>query len=304
MPRRATTGAPGAPLGQGRDAARVLRRVIMAAAAIGGRLTPGTVERLAAIGGTLEWAARPRKRRILAENLGHVLSLPPGDPAVRRAVRAEIVSEARRSADFLWSVAHPDEVAATTRVEGDEHLRAALAGGTGAIVAGPHVGGWEVVTPLAAGVGAEVTALVEDDWLAWAVAGIRARAGLRLVPASAPPFELASALRRGGVVAVLADIARPEMRSFEVTLVGDRIRLPAGPAALSRITAAPIVPVAVLPIAMRAWRLVFGEPIPPPPRRGGVAGEIEATQRMADAWSGVLLEHPTAWAAVDPLPWA
>jgi lauroyl/myristoyl acyltransferase len=160
-----------------------------------------------------------------------------------------------------------------------------------------------VVTPLAAGMGTEVTALVEDDWLAWAVAGIRARAGLRLVPASTPPFELASALRRGGVVAVLADIARPEMRTFEVTLAGHRIRLPAGPAALSRITAAPIVPVAVLPIATRAWRIVLAEPIPPPPRRGGIAGEIEATQRMADAWTLVLLEYPTAWAAVDPLPW-
>lgn len=303
MPRRADTGAPGPPLGQGRDAARVLRRVIMASAAVGGRLSPATAARLAAIGGTLEWAARPRKRRILGENLGHVLSLPPAHPAVRRAVRAEIVSEARRSADFLWSVAHPDRVSAMTRVEGGRHLRAALAGGRGSIVAGPHVGGWEVVTPLAADVGAEVTALVEDDWLAWAVAGVRARAGLRLVPASTPPFELASALRRGGVVAVLADIAQPGMRSVEVTLVGDPIRLPAGPAALARIARAPIVPVAVLPIAMRSWRLVFGEPIAPPPRRGGSAGETEATQRLADAWSAVLLEHPTAWAAVDPLPW-
>jgi lauroyl/myristoyl acyltransferase len=298
-----TASAAGAPLGQGHDAARVLRLVILASAAVGGRLPAPLTARLATIGGTLEWAARPRKRRVLAENLGHVLSLPPRDPRVRRAVRAEVISEAQRSADFLWSVAFPECVAEATRIEGLDGLRDALGAGRGAILAGLHIGGWEVVTPLAATLGVQITALVEDDWLAWAVAGIRTRAGLRLVSLGAPPFALASTLRRGGIVAVLADIAKPGMRSVEVTLVGDRIRLPAGPAALARITGAPLVPVAVLPIATRAWRLVLGSPIAAPERSSGAAGELEATQRLADAWTGVLREHPTRWAAVDPLPW-
>jgi phosphatidylinositol dimannoside acyltransferase len=290
-------------LGQGKDAARMLRAAITVSAAVGGRLPPGIVARLAAAGGTIEWAVRPRKRAILATNLAHALSLPPEDPRVRRAVRAEVAAEARRSADFLWSVAHPERVAAATRIEGLDGLTAALDGGRGAILAGPHVGGWEVVTPLAATVGVEITALVEDDWLAWAVAGIRSRAGLRLVPTSVPPVRLARALREGGVVAVLADLAKPGMRAVEVSLVGDPVLLPAGPAALARITGAPMIPVAVLPIASRAWRLVLGRPIAAPPRSSGRGGERRAVQALADAWSEVLRRHPTEWAAVDPMPW-
>jgi len=291
------------PFGRGHDAARVLRGVIRAAAAVGGRLPAPVAARLAVIGGTLEWAARPRKRRILAENLAHALGLPAGDPRVRRAVREEVVWEARRSADFLWSVAFPDQVAAATRVEGRESLRRALAGGRGAILAGPHAGGWEVVTPLVAEVGVDVTALVEDDWLAWAVAGIRARAGLRLVSVAAPPYELVAALRRGEMVVVLADQPKPWMRTLEVTLFGDPVALPSGPATLARLTGAPLVPVVVLPIAARAWRVVLGEPIEAPQRRSGAAGERAATQRLADAWTAALAAEPAVWAAVDPMPW-
>jgi phosphatidylinositol dimannoside acyltransferase len=291
------------PFGRGPHAARVLRGVIRASAWAGGRLPVEVVARLAAAGGTLEWAARPRKRRILAANLAHALGLPAHDPRVHRAVREEVVWEARRSADFLWSVAFPDRVAAATRVEGADGLERALAGGRGAILAGPHAGGWEVVTPLAARAGVEVTALVEDDWLAWAVAGIRAGAGLRLVPVGTPPHELVSALRRGGIVAVLADQPKPWMRTVEVALFGDRVALPSGPATLARLTGAPLVPFAVLPIAPRAWRVVLGRPLDPPPRAAGGQGDRQLTQALADVWTDVLAAHPTLWAAVDPMPW-
>lgn len=291
------------PLGRGHDAARVLRGVIRAAAAVGGRLPAPLAARLAVAGGTLEWAARPRKRRILAENLGHALGLPAADPRVRRAVRAEVVWEARRSADFLWSVAFPDRVAAMTRVEGLGGLRRVLAAGRGAVLAGPHAGGWEVVTPIAADAGRDITALVEDDWLAWAVAGIRARAGLRLVPVTTPPHELVAALRRGGLVCVLADQPKPWMRTVEVTLFGDPVGLPSGPATLARLTGAALVPICVLPIAPRSWRVVLGEPIQAPPRRSGVEGDRQLTQALADVWTDVLAADPTVWAAVDPMPW-
>ena len=294
---------PRPPFGRGHDAARVLRAVIRASAWAGGRLPAPVAARLAVVGGTLEWAARPRKRRILAANLAHALRLPADDPRVRRAVREELVWEARRSADFLWSVAFPERAAAATRVEGQGGLERVLTAGRGAILAGPHAGGWEVVTPLAARAGVEVTALVEDDWLAWAVAGIRAHAGLRLVPVGTPPHELVSALRRGGLVAVLADQPKPWMRTVEVALFGDPVELPSGAATLARLTGAALIPLVVLPIAPRAWRVVLGEPIDPPRRRAGVEGDRQLTQALADVWTDVLAAHPTLWAAVDPMPW-
>jgi KDO2-lipid IV(A) lauroyltransferase len=278
--------------------------VIAGAAAVGGRLPPRASERCAAVGGTLEWAARPRKRRVLAANLARALGPGASPAAVRAAVRAELVNEARRSADFLWSVAHPARAAAATRIDGEERLRAALARGRGAILAGPHVGGWEVVVPFAARVpDLPLTALVEDDWLAWAVAGIRSRGGLDVVPVTETPLRARATLARGGVVVMLSDFLGPGMRTAEVTLLGERIRLPAGPAALARLTGAALFPFAALPIQTRGWRVWIGDAIAPPPRASGRAGEAAALQELADAWTPLLRRHPTQWAAVEELGW-
>ena len=137
-----------------------------------------------------EWAACPGKRRVLAANLAHALDAEPDAPIGRRAVRCEIVNEARRSADFLWSVAHPEDVLRGCRVEGMERLTEVLGRGRGALLVAPHLGGWEVVLPLIGPLaGVEVAALVEDDWVAPAVARDRRRAQLQLIPCP---------LRRGG----------------------------------------------------------------------------------------------------------
>lgn len=284
--------------------AMALRTTIAAAAAVGGRLSPATAGRLAVIGGTLEWALRPRKRRILAANLAHVKGYDQRHPWVRRAVREEMRNEARRSADFLWSVAFPEQVAGACRIEGREHLERAMGAGHGAILAAPHLGDWEVVVPAVALLeGVEVTAIVDDDWIAHAVAGIRRRAGVRIAPISGPPFAAARALRAGGVVAVLPDIVKPGVPTVDVRLLDGHIRLPAGTAGLARIARAPIVPVAVLPLDQRAWLVRMEPPIPAPARHSGEAGERAAMQGLADRWSVLLREHPTHWAAVDPLPW-
>jgi lauroyl/myristoyl acyltransferase len=278
--------------------------VIAAAGFAGGRLPPDISARLAVAGGTLEWAARPRKREVLAENLAHALGGSATPSAVRAAVREEIVNEARRSADFLWSVAYPERAARATRIDGERRVRAALAAGRGAVLAGPHVGGWEVIVPFAAQLrDLSVTALVEDDWPAWAVADIRRRGGLDPVPVSESPLRALSALRRGGAVVMLSDFLNPGMRTAEVTLLGKPIRLPSGPAALARMAGAPLFPFAALPLDVRAWRMWIGEPIPPPPRRSGRAGEAAAMQVLADAWSDLLRRHATQSAAVEPLGW-
>ena len=95
---------PDAPFGRGAVAAHVLRVAVAAASAGGASLPSGAAHRLARIGGTIEWAVRPAKRRTLAENLSRAVGRPIEDREVRRLVRREIVNEARRSADFLWAI--------------------------------------------------------------------------------------------------------------------------------------------------------------------------------------------------------
>lgn len=284
----------------------MLERVIAAASAAGARLPPRTAHRLAVAGGVLEWAARPGKRRTLAENLGHAVGLDASDPRVRALVRREIVNEAHRSADLLWSIGRPEELLERVRIEGREGLDRALAEGRGVILAGPHIGGWEVVVPVPAReLDVPVTILVNDDWLAWAVDGIRRRAGLEVEYVSDGPRPLVRRLRRGEVILMLADIVPdPGVRTMAVRFLDGVAWLPAGPAALARMADAAIVPLAVLPLDQRAWRIELGEPIRA--RRsadGAAAADGDTLQRLADAWSEVIRRHPEWWAAVYPLAW-
>jgi lauroyl/myristoyl acyltransferase len=295
---------PGAPFGRGPMAARVLARVIAAASAAGARLDPATSHRLAAVGGTLEWAARPGKRRVLRENLAHFLGLAEDDPALDRLVREEIRNEARRSADLLWAIARPQELIANTRLDGRERLDAVFAQGRGVVIAGPHVGGWEVAVPVPAAVlPVPASALVTDDWLAWAVDRIRRRVRLGVVYTGEGPLEVARRLRRGEALIMFSDIAPPGVATAPVRLGAGVVELPLGPATLARLGGAPIVPMAVLPMGPRAWRVELGAAIEPAPRQAGQAGDAEVLQRLADAWSAVIRRHPEQWAAVYPLRW-
>lgn len=295
---------PHAPFGKGPLAARVLRGAIVAASAVVSRLPARALPPLTSVGGTLEWALRPAKRRRLAENLCHALGLQSDHAEVRRLVRREVRNEARRSADFLWAIARPDELLATTEVVGREHVDAALARGRGVVLVTLHVGGWEVATALPrAVVRVPTTAVVTDDWLAWAVEPLRVRAGLGILYDSEPATTALRLLRRGEALVVFGDYAKPWMRTYAVRLLDAVAELPAGAAALARLASAPIVPFAVLPRAPRRWRVEIEPPLEPPARDGGEEAEREVMQLLADRWSAMLRAHAEHWAAVYPMTW-
>ena len=295
---------PEAPFGRGPLAARVLRGAILGASAVVSRLPTGAVPALTAVGGTAEWALRPAKRRRLADNLSHALGLAPDHPQVKALVRREVRNEALRSADFLWAIAKPDELLASTYVDGAEHIEDALARGRGVLLVSTHVGGWEVATALPREVvRVPTTAMVTDDWLAWAVEGLRVRAGLGITYDSEPAATAIRLLRNGEALLVLGDYAKGWMRTYPVRLLDAVAELPAGPATLSRLTGSPIVPFTVVPEAPRRW-LVEIEPLLEPPERGaGREGERALLQALADRWSRTLRAHVEHWAAVYPMTW-
>lgn len=295
---------PDAPFGRGPMAARVLGRVIDGASAAGGFLPAGVAHGVAPVGATLEWAVRPAKRRVLAENLGHALGLPPRHPEVRRLVRREVVNEAHRSADVLWALSRPHELRATTTIEGAGHIHAALSQGHGVILSSLHVGGWEVATAIPAiVVPVPTTAIVEDDWLAWAIDRHRAAAGLGRIYASEPAQRAAAVLRRGHALLMLGETSGRAARTHRVRFLDSEADLPAGTVALSRLCGSPIVPFAVLPVGRRRWRIVIEPAVAAPARPHGTDGERRLLQELADRWSATVRAHPEQWAAVYPIRW-
>lgn len=295
---------PDAPFGRGPFAARVLRAALRTASAGGSRLPVSVAHRLAMAGGTVEWAVRPAKRRQLASNLCHALGLRADDPAVKRLVRREVLNEARRSADLLWALGRRDELLATTEVVGEEHIVTALERGRGILLVSPHLGGWEVATAVPAKiVPVPTTAIVTDDWIAWAVTELRIDAGLGVLYDTDPISKAANLLRSGQAVLVLGEYAKEGMRAYPVRLLDGIAEIAAGPVTLARLCGSPIVPFTVLPAAARRWRVEIEPPLEPPSRNGGVEAEKAVLQQLVDRWTVTLRTYPEHWAAVYPLTW-
>jgi lauroyl/myristoyl acyltransferase len=305
--RLAPDGAPrpDAPFARGPMAARVLAKVIDGAVWAGSRVPSGLAHTLATVGGHGEWAVRSGKRRGLAVNIAHALGARPDDPAVRRTVRREIVNEAHRSADLLWALGRPQEFLSSVELNGIEYAKAAAAGGSGVIVAGIHLGGWEVATAVPrAELPVPTTVIVADDWLAWAIAHMRVTAGLRVLYRTAPAIRAARLLQAGEALLVLGDDGwGSEPRTYPVRFLDSTADLPAGVVTLARLCQAPIVGFAVLPTDRRRWRVVVDQAIGPPGRSGGAEEEQKVLQILADRWSELIRAHPDQWAAAYRVRW-
>ncbi len=129
-----------------------------------------------------------------------------------------------------------------------ENVVPALERGTGAILALPHLGGWEWAGRWLADQGHPVTAVVEQidppelfDWFK----KLRADLGMNIV-ALGPSAgrEVLGALKRNEVVCLLSD-RDIQRNGVEVEFFGERTTLPAGPATLGLRTGAPVLPAAV-----------------------------------------------------------
>lgn len=285
----------------GRRAGAALALVIRAATWAGARVPAWVAHGLARVGGNLEWAVRPTKRQQLAVNLGHALGADPRSRVVRRAVRREIVNEARRSADLLWALGRPGEFLATTTVTGMAPVQALLADGSGAVLVGTHLGGWEVATSVpAAHLSQPTHVIVADDWLAWGIEHARVAAGLHILPAAGAALESVRILRRGECVLMLGDDGSFSDRTYRVRLFDTDAELPAGPVTLARLGCAPIVGFTVLPLGPRRWHLHVEAPIAPPATR---ADEADVLQQLADRWSATISAAPDHWAASFPIRW-
>ena len=271
----------------------------------GGRAPVRVAHALATFGGHAEWALRPGKRHGLAQNLAHTLGSEPGAPDVRGLVRREIVNEAHRSADLLWALGRPEDLLASLELVGIEHAQQAAAGGQGLIIAGLHLGGWEIATAVPRAVlTVPTTVIVADDWLAWAIEHMRATAGLRVMYRTAPTIRAARRLRAGEALLVLADDGwGAEPRTYPVRFLDATADLPAGTVALARLCQAPIVSFAVLPVGWRRWQVLVDEARPPPGRDAGPDGEREVLQQLADRWSELIRGHPDQWAASYRIRW-
>jgi KDO2-lipid IV(A) lauroyltransferase len=190
-----------------------------------------------------------QRRRMVERHLQriHGRALPARE--LRREVQRSFDSYARYWVEaFRLPGVTPEQLDAGLTYEGLEHVLAAREAGTGAIIALPHLGGWEFGGAWLATQGHPITVVVEPlepaEVFEWFVS-FREALGMTVVPLGPKAGgEVMKALRSNHLVGLLCDrdIAGG---GVEVEFFGERTTLPAGPITLALRTGAPVLPTAV-----------------------------------------------------------
>ncbi len=284
--------------------ARFLAPVIDGAAWVGARVPARAAHRAAALCGNLLWLLRPTRRRTFAANLCRVIGTDPSDRRVRRLARRVMVNEARVAADLFWALGRPREFLDTVVYDGIEHAQAAAGRGRGVILAGTHLGGWEVATAIPSAIlPVPTSVVVADNWLSRAIEHARATAGLQVMYPEVAAMRGVRRLRSGEAVVVLGDNSDWARRTHRVRFLDGEVDMAAGVVAMARLAGSPIVSFTVLPLGPRRWRVVMGPPVDPPPLQAGKSGEQPVLQGLVDGWSEAIRANPEHWFLSSPLSW-
>jgi KDO2-lipid IV(A) lauroyltransferase len=208
--------------------------------------------------------------------------------------------------DFLLiGSLHPDEVSGRLTVEGTEHVREAVDGGHGAILALPHMGSWDFAGSLASILGYRVVAVAETfpGSLNDVVVSTRSVHGLDIIPMGRSAVRsINQALDRNGLVALMCDL--PHGPGVDVRFFGRRAVVPSGPAAIARRRGVPLLPAYSRRVGEDRYVVHVDPPIPPPAdgeAYTGKEGARELMQRVVERFEVFIREYPEQWYAFRPI---
>ncbi|HEX3200104.1 MAG TPA: phosphatidylinositol mannoside acyltransferase [Propionibacteriaceae bacterium] len=253
---------------------------------------------VAVIISVVSWVAWQRSDthiRNLRRNLTYATGSPVNDDLLRAAIKSYFRSFYEVLALPAWSAT---EIRRRISVVNEHVLRDAYAG-SGAVVALPHSGNWDLAGAWACVTGMPVTTVVEqlppDEFAAFLA--FRERLGMQVLSHRDPEVltTLMGAIRRRRVVCLVADrdLART---GVPVSWRGQPITMPAGPALVARRTGAALLP-AVCQFTDDGMAIIIGNPIQPRPGRDGL---IAMMQQVTDFFADTIAKHPQDWHMMQP----
>jgi lauroyl/myristoyl acyltransferase len=269
------------------------------------RLVPPSIGVPAARGvAQLAPALMGARRAQVERNLRRIHGPDYGGAAMRHDVAATFDSYGRYFYElFRLPTLTPEQIEAQFHCRGIDRLAAGVDAGTGAVLALPHLGNWDLAGAWLARQGFTVTVVAEPveppELFEWFVE-TRARLGMRVIPLSpSAGTEVLQAVRANEVVCLLADRDLTG-QGIEVEFFGERTTLPAGPAITALRGGAPLLPVG-------CYFLPRGESwadIRPPlatTRTGRLRDDLaRITQDLAHAYEDLIRVEPTHWHLLQP----
>jgi phosphatidylinositol dimannoside acyltransferase len=180
----------------------------------------------------------------------------------------------------------------------DEHiLRQAYAQGRGVVAALPHLANWDLAGAWACLSGMPLTTVaerLEPERLFQRFVAYRERLGMEVLPltggSGSPIRTLLDRARAGRLICLVAD-RDLTTSGVEVELLGERARLPAGPAMVARTTGATLLPV-TLAYEGPQLHVTIHPPVEPVAGRDGVR---VMTQDVADTFTKGIRAQPQDW---------
>ncbi len=245
------------------------------------------------------------ERRAMVER--HLRRVNPNWPNVkiRQAVQGAFDSYTRYWIESLRLPSlSPRIVDAGMRLTGFSHVTDALERGTGAILALPHLGGWEWAGRWLGDVGHRTTVVVEridpPELFEWFV-DLRRELGMTVVPLGpSAATAVLKALRDNEIVCLLSD-RDIQGGGIEVDFFGERTTLPAGPATLGIRAGAPVIPVGVYFTRQVNGHHAIVRPPIPMERQGSLREDVaRVTQALAHDLEYLIRRAPEQWHLFQP----
>lgn len=195
--------------------------------------------------GVLTYLLGGDKRRMVIANQRQILGAVSGPRLHWQALRVMVNTYHTYHLLVRLSTMTDIDVRRTVELHGEEHLRAALAGGRGAIILGAHIAGYNVLAPYTALYTQPAGAFVEPvqpPELFDFVSQIRARTGLQLLLADREgALGAMRLLRKNGFLMIAGDRYLGANGSL-VRFFGKPTYLSNGPIVLAQRSGAPILP--------------------------------------------------------------
>jgi Kdo2-lipid IVA lauroyltransferase/acyltransferase len=187
----------------------------------------------------------PRYRRVALANLTRAYGKAWSRRQIGAAAREMFRGVGRTLVEFARLPAmSPEEIRSLVRIEGAEHLEAALAGGRGVLVITAHFGNWEYLGARLVQQGCKLNAIVRpvgNAALDRTVRAIRTGAGYHVMDRSGSLRPALECLRRNELLALLVD-QNALMSNIWIDFFGYPAATNVGAAVIARRTGAALLP--------------------------------------------------------------